>query len=109
MDSVARIGQASFKALSHPAKERLDGSFRTWAIRRGLLCDDAKPIHEHLPCTLGGEDLAPVMEDDGRFAITGPGMFTSSEADEAIFWLQCLLHQAHVVLLLERAEGENCA
>src|SRR6266566_1637776 len=109
MHTVAGVGQSAFKALGHPAKEGFDRAFRRRCVRRRLLGDDAEPIYQNLPCTLGREDLAPVMEDDGWFAVTGPGMFASIDSDQAIFWLQCLLHQAHIFLFLEGTEGEDCA
>src|SRR5438132_7264914 len=47
------------------------------------------------------------MEDNGWLAVTGPGMLASSQADQMLFRLQRLLDQAHIILLLEWAEGED--
>ena len=40
MGAIARVGQAPFKTLSHPTKERFDGPFRTRAIRGRLFGND---------------------------------------------------------------------
>jgi hypothetical protein len=53
-----------------------------------LLGDDTKPIHEHLPRALGGEDLPSVMKDNRWLAKTRPGMLASSDADQVIFPFQ---------------------
>jgi hypothetical protein len=55
------------------------------------------------------KDLAPVMEDNRRFPVTGPGMLASCLQHEALFRLDYLLQQAHVILLFERAEREDRA
>ncbi len=47
------------------------------------------------------------MENNRRLAKTRPGMLTSSQADQLIFPFQAELDQAHVILLLERAERQN--
>ena len=101
MHAVAGIGQTAFKALGHPAKERFDGAFRGWGVRRGLLRNDPEAIHEDLARALGGENLAAVMEDDGGFANTWPGMLASCPHDLGLFRLQGHLHQAHIILLLQ--------
>ena len=103
VNAVAGVGQAPLKALGHPAKQRFDGPFGRRTIRRRLLRDDTQSIHQHLTCSLRREDFPSIMEDDRRFARTGPGVLTARLKDEAIFRLQCHLDQAHVILFLEGA------
>src|SRR2546421_12809465 len=70
MHTVARIGQTPLKALGHPSEEILHGAFRRRSVRRSLLRNDAKSIYQDLTRPLRGEDLSPIMEDDGRLAGT---------------------------------------
>lgn len=49
------------------------------------------------------------MEDNGGLAKTGPGMLTSSVADQMIFPLHADLDQAHVILFLEWPQGQDSA
>ena len=109
MDAVTGIGQTPLKALGHPAKEGFHGSFGRRTIRRSLLGDDAKPIHQHLPCTLRGKDFPAIMKDHRRFAKARPGVLTISLQHQAIFGLQHPFDQAHVVLLFEGTEREHSA
>ena len=101
VNAVAGVGQASLKALSHPAKQRFDGPFGRRTIRRRLLGDDAQSIHQDLACSLGSKDFPSIMEDNRWFARTGPGVLATGLQDEAIFWLQGHLDQTHVILFLE--------
>src|SRR5262249_55224492 len=107
MDTVAGLGQASFKALGHPPNEGLHRALCGWRIGGRLLGNDAKPIDQDLPGALGGEDLPAVMADQRWLANTGPGMRASSLEDHTLFALQAVLDQAQVVRLLERAERED--
>src|SRR5258708_13270668 len=109
MDAVTGIGQTPLKALGHPAKESFDGPFGGRTIRRGLLGDDAKPIHQHLSCALGGKDFPSIMKDHCWFAKARPGVLTTSLEHETIFRLQHTFDQAHVVFLFEGTEREYSA
>src|SRR6266496_6011418 len=79
------------------------------ARRWGLLRDHPQLIHEDLPCSLRGEDLPSIMEDNCGLAKTGPGMLASIDADQMIFSFQALLDQAHIVLLLEWSQRQDSA
>ena len=59
--------------------------FADGAYGGDLLRDNPQPIHEHLPRSLRGEDPPSIMEDNGRLAKTGPGMLSSSDANQVIF------------------------
>src|SRR5439155_18190748 len=105
VDAIGRVEESLFKALRHPPKERFDRSFCGWSVWGRLLRDDAKPIYQDRPGALRGEDLSSVMEDDRRLSKTGPGMLTSSDANQVIFPFQAELDQAHIVLFLERSQS----
>src|SRR6266568_8212020 len=77
VDTVRRVGKSLFKTLGHPPKERFDRSFRRRSVGRRFFRDDSKPVYKYLTGTLRGEDLPPIMEDNGGLAKTGPRMLTS--------------------------------
>ncbi len=70
-----------------------------------MLGHDPETIHQHRRRPFGGKDLAPVVENDRWFAVTGPGMLAFLERDQAIFRLQGLFDEPHVVFLIEAING----
>src|SRR5260370_42423288 len=48
------------------------------------------------------------MKDNGRFAKTRPSMFTAVDADQWLFPFQADLDQAHIILLLEWSQSQDC-
>ena len=58
-------------------------------------------LREDLTRALRGENFAAVMEDDGGFATTRPGMLASCPHDLVLFRLQGHLHQAHIILFFQ--------
>jgi len=59
-----------------------------------LLSDDAKPINQDRPGTLGGEDLPSVMKNDRWFSKTRPRMLTSIYPRQVVLPFQALFDQA---------------